>query len=906
MGGDDILKGGEGNDVIHGGNGFNLIIGGPGSDFIITGEDFSDTFAGTGNDFILGAKTNLPTLGNEGDDWIEIGTQDGAPGDNFDEFAEDLVSGNDVFVGGGGFDEMLGEGGDDIFVGSEGEDHFDGASGFDWVTFKNDTRGVTADMLVSNLIEPPVAPSNAGILDRYAFIEGLSGSSRSDVLLGDNADAADIAAGGARGSILNQAGIDLIDGLQELLGPVSSFGSGNIILGGGGSDIIDGRGGDDIIDGDRWLNVRVSVRDPNDHTQELFSVASIADLVPQMLSGEINPGQLEIVREIIDDNNGFDTALFSGPRANYTVINAGDGIVTVIDNVGTDGIDRLTNIERLQFANDVEILVPGLNAQPVGAAQILLNNVPLAGPPQEGQLLRASIAGVTDADGIPGPISYMWQVETVPGTGVFDDIVDEGTGDKPATASGPTFLVPDGFGGSALRVKATYQDGHGVLETVFSAPTGLVLEGTPEPVVVMAPEAETESTGVHFIRSDLMFILDQIKVAERHAAGEDLTDILANSRLPFGLRTVDGSYNNLVAGQEDFGAADQNFASLLDQVFRDEQDGETFDSNGPAPGGVVTNTNYATSGPGAHVVDSDPRTISNLIVDQTVNNPAAIAAAIRGAGSEDVPGDTARFLAALQAIEDAEAEAAAELLALQQAIQAAQDALPGFQGDVAIAQTVLGAAEAADAQAALELGAAQIAQSAALTAYITALTAFLLSSPPGSDPSSDPEVSAALDAYDAAIDVTAAAQLVKDGTAADVVTAAQSLTDAQTALAAAEQDVVDAQAAYDTALAGDPEVVAAQADFDALVEELGVHIVASPGPDTVFGTADDKEVFQIDNIAPDEGLSAGFNAWMTFFGQFFDHGLDLVNKGGNGTIYIPLLTDDPLYVRGLASPTSWC
>ena len=27
---------------------------------------------------------------------------------------------------------------------------------------------------------------------------------------------------------------------------------------------------------------------------------------------------------------------------------------------------------------------------------------------------------------------------------------------------------------------------------------------------------------------------------------------------------------------------------------------------------------------------------------------------------------------------------------------------------------------------------------------------------------------------------------------------------------------------------------------------------------------------------------------MTFFGQFFDHGLDLINKGGNGTVYVPL------------------
>ena len=34
---------------------------------------------------------------------------------------------------------------------------------------------------------------------------------------------------------------------------------------------------------------------------------------------------------------------------------------------------------------------------------------------------------------------------------------------------------------------------------------------------------------------------------------------------------------------------------------------------------------------------------------------------------------------------------------------------------------------------------------------------------------------------------------------------------------------------------------------------------------------------------------------MGFFGQFFDHGLDLVGKGGNGTMIVPLASDDPLY-----------
>ncbi|MCZ8133447.1 MAG: heme peroxidase, partial [Rhodobacteraceae bacterium] len=59
-----------------------------------------------------------------------------------------------------------------------------------------------------------------------------------------------------------------------------------------------------------------------------------------------------------------------------------------------------------------------------------------------------------------------------------------------------------------------------------------------------------------------------------------------------------------------------------------------------------------------------------------------------------------------------------------------------------------------------------------------------------------------------------------------------------------------------------------------------------------------KLTIVVPNVAPDEGLSAPFNSWMTIFGQFFDHGLDLVEKGGFGTVYIPLQPEDPLYVPG--------
>jgi len=58
-----------------------------------------------------------------------------------------------------------------------------------------------------------------------------------------------------------------------------------------------------------------------------------------------------------------------------------------------------------------------------------------------------------------------------------------------------------------------------------------------------------------FIKSDLEFILQQIFIAEAHAAGQSLSELLPNSQVPWGLRTVDGSYNNLVVGRTSCGTA---------------------------------------------------------------------------------------------------------------------------------------------------------------------------------------------------------------------------------------------------------------------------------------------------------------------------------------------------------------
>ena len=124
---------------------------------------------------------------------------------------------------------------------------------------------------------------------------------------------------------------------------------------------------------------------------------------------------------------------------------------------------------------------------------------------------------------------------------------------------------------------------------------------------------------VTFNRSDLEFILQQILMAENNQPP-------VSPHLAFGLREVAGTNNSTVPGQSTFGSADQVFPRVTDPVFQTVSiniDGTIFDPNPAAAGDVMTTSYQSTSG---LVVDADPRTISNLIADQTANNPAALEA----------------------------------------------------------------------------------------------------------------------------------------------------------------------------------------------------------------------------------------------------------------------------------------
>ncbi len=359
--GDDVLKGGDGNDALSSGRGFggDLNQSGRGSDFVVGGNDTTETFAGPGDDFVFAGDAEDTVFGDDGDDWIEGGKGpfNLLQGDNGAPFQDDPNEpGHDVLFSYGGEQDYDAEGGDDVMLLGPGIQRAEGMLGFDWTSHKSDPQAGNSDMDITGLLPPSVETNR----DRFDLVESLSGWKFNDILRGDSRVAADM-----EGHELDAAGIARVDGLSTLLDGATSFTGGNILMGGEGADLIEGRGGDDLIHGDVWLNVQLRAPDLVNGGTKL--VDDMSALRADVFAGRINPGAISIFRSIQPGAPGIDTAVFTGPRADYT-IEIDNGTITVTDTVGTDGVDRLLSIERLQFSDQtVSTAIP---SAPVDVAAV--------------------------------------------------------------------------------------------------------------------------------------------------------------------------------------------------------------------------------------------------------------------------------------------------------------------------------------------------------------------------------------------------------------------------------------------------------------------------------------------------------------------------------------------------------
>lgn len=204
---DDDLFGGDGNDVIYGIGGHDLLAGGNGDDELygnsgndeIYGNDGTDKLEGhSGNDKLYGGNGTDDLNGGSGDDQLWGG------------------GGNDTLAGGSGIDTLYGDSGNDTLSGASGNDILFGGNGNDTV------NGNSGDDVMHGGMGNDI----------------MNGHSGNDVMNGD--------AGGDK--LIGGGGNDTLSGGEnndKLYG-----GAGNdSLLGGVGNDYLTGGSGDDIVNG---------------------------------------------------------------------------------------------------------------------------------------------------------------------------------------------------------------------------------------------------------------------------------------------------------------------------------------------------------------------------------------------------------------------------------------------------------------------------------------------------------------------------------------------------------------------------------------------------------------------------------------------------------------------------------
>ncbi|RYU56879.1 heme peroxidase [Methylolobus aquaticus] len=514
----DVIHGDGGNDVINGGNGVDLIFGGEGQDFIYGGVDSKNVSGGLGNDFITGPAGGSFLAGNEGDDWIEGGEGfDTLAGENSQLFFNSDIIGHDVLNGRGNDNDYDAESGDDIMFQGPGIQRNNGMAGFDWAIHKGDPNGADSDLGI-----PIFVNQQANILrDRFDMVEGLSGWTGNDTLTGRDTNIGAFGAGGGAAQFdptapfasyanaLTEEGVARIDGLSDLVahldratftvagetitavvfddalvqrdaeGNVTTLfdGPNDILLGGGGDDILQGKAGNDILDGDRWLNVRIRINDAdgNEIATAEDMRSQVRDLDGNLLYGgrtlnalmfdrTLNPGQLDIVREILDgdpDDVGIDTAVFADLMENYTVTANDDGSLTVA-HTGfaqngllalqlSDGVDRLFNIEQLQFADQTVEASTFLNQAPV-----ILSDGAEATAALTVDENTTAVTQVQALD-VDGPQDVVYAISGGADAGLFQ--IDAATGEL-SFIDAPDFEAPaDADGDNVFEVTVEASDG---------------------------------------------------------------------------------------------------------------------------------------------------------------------------------------------------------------------------------------------------------------------------------------------------------------------------------------------------------------------------------------------------------------------------------------------------------------
>lgn len=410
--GNDTLFGGEGDDIINGESGSDIILGSLGADAInggIGGIDTVDYRAASSAivlDVLSGGTVGLAA----GDSYTDVEyiyltdfddeiTNAGLLGRVFGGDGNDIIdgrlgngdatlfggNGNDSLYIGSGVDGARGDAGDDIIYGSYGVNLLNGGSGIDTVDYSVSEidEGAGLNLVTGGFsgiaefdsyvgIENAVGTNFDDMITGSSLVNTLSGLDGADILEGaagndmiDGGDGIDFAVfsnnaadytvvnnGGGMFTVTDNAGTDGTDNLSNI--EFLRFADGDVELPASpifteGDDVFDGSQGDDILDA-LGGNDTVNGLAGND---TIFGRAG-TDTLNGGDGDDILEGGED--NDVLDGGAGTDTAVFANAFAEYVITENNDGTITITDNVGTDGIDNLVNVEFAQFSDLIQDL----------------------------------------------------------------------------------------------------------------------------------------------------------------------------------------------------------------------------------------------------------------------------------------------------------------------------------------------------------------------------------------------------------------------------------------------------------------------------------------------------------------------------------------------------------------------
>jgi Ca2+-binding RTX toxin-like protein len=289
--------------------------------------------------------------------------------------ALDLKGGNDVYQGqqgtligalklGEGNDAAYGGTGGETFSGGTGSNTIDGGGGSDTIDYSEAFSAPGTTGIMVNLSTTTSQWTNYST-DLLISIENVIGSIRSDTIIGNGSnnllqggDGNDTLEGGfgndtiqggagtntARFKGLTAAIVDLSNANDQDTGyGTDRFAGIQNVEGDSGADKLTGNHEANLLDGNSGNDTLVG-KDGND-----------------TLQGRNGNDTLEggAGNDTLDGGSSADTAVFSGARGNYSIVNNADGTITVTDNVGQDGTDTLKDIRFAKFGDQTIALING-------------------------------------------------------------------------------------------------------------------------------------------------------------------------------------------------------------------------------------------------------------------------------------------------------------------------------------------------------------------------------------------------------------------------------------------------------------------------------------------------------------------------------------------------------------------